>query len=71
MNETTEVYPKQYEAILKATHVIGFPQLSELPIGSFLATLAASKQSGHLLELGTGTDFARHGYCMECRRIRT
>lgn len=55
MNETVEVYPKQYEAILKATHVIGFPQLSELPIGSFLAALAASKQSGYLLELGTGT----------------
>ncbi|WP_122047258.1 O-methyltransferase [Vibrio atlanticus] len=55
MNETMEGYPKQYEAILKATHVIGFPQLSELPIGSFLAALAASKQSGCLLELGTGT----------------
>ncbi|HAS6244560.1 O-methyltransferase [Vibrio vulnificus] len=55
MNETVEVYPKQYEAILKATHAIGFPQLSELPIGAFLAALAASKQSGCLLELGTGT----------------
>ncbi|MGR5503885.1 O-methyltransferase [Vibrio sp. DNB22_10_4] len=55
MNETVEVYPAQYEAILEATHAIGFPQLSELPIGSFLAALTASKQSGHFLELGTGT----------------
>ena len=55
MNETVEVYPKQYAAILKATNEIGFPQLSELQIGSFLAALAASKQSGYLLELGTGT----------------
>ncbi|GMQ46707.1 O-methyltransferase [Vibrio sp. 10N] len=55
MNETVEVYPTQYEAILKATYAIGFPQLSELPIGSFLAVLAASKQSGYFLELGTGT----------------
>lgn len=45
MNETVEVYPKQYEAILKTTHEIGVPPLSELPIGAFLATLAASKQS--------------------------
>ena len=55
MNETVEIYPKQYEAILQATHEIGFPQLSELTIGPFLAALAASKQSGYLLELGTGT----------------
>ena len=55
MNETVEVYPKQYEKILKATQEIGFPQLSELPIGPFLSALAASKQSGSLLELGTGT----------------
>ena len=41
MNETVEVYPKQYESILKATLAMGFPQLSELPIGSFLAALAA------------------------------
>lgn len=32
MNETVDVYPEKYEGILKATHEIGFPQLSENPL---------------------------------------
>ena len=42
-------------AIQRDTQELGFTMMSELRTGAFLATLAASKPAGRLLELGTGT----------------
>ena len=55
MNKLETSYPKKYEEILAATNEIGFPQLSDVETGAFLATLCASKTNGNFLELGTGT----------------
>src|SRR3954463_9788523 len=47
--------PAAFDAILSDTHALGFNMISEPKVGAFLAVLAASKPSGRLLELGTGT----------------
>jgi predicted O-methyltransferase YrrM len=47
--------PAALEAIVADTDALSFGMMSEAKVGSFLATLAASKPAGRLLELGTGT----------------
>ena len=47
--------PAAAEELLQAGRDAGFFMASEPRTGSLLATLAASKQGGRLLELGTGT----------------
>jgi predicted O-methyltransferase YrrM len=50
--------PAQYENIVQATRAIEFNMASDLQTGSLLKTLVASKPSGRILELGTGTGLA-------------
>ena len=50
--------PVQYENIAEATKAIDFNMASDMQTGSLLKTLAASKPSGRILELGTGTGLA-------------
>ncbi len=50
--------PAAFGAILADTDTLGFNMISEPKVGALLATLAASKPGGRLLELGTG---AGHG----------
>jgi predicted O-methyltransferase YrrM len=50
--------PAQYENIAEATKAIEFNMASDMQTGSLLKTLAASKPSGRILELGTGTGLA-------------
>jgi len=50
--------PVQYENIAEATKAIAFNMASDMQTGSLLKTLAASKISGRILELGTGTGLA-------------
>ena len=50
--------PVQYENIAEATKAIAFNMASGMQTGSLLKTLAASKPSGRILELGTGTGMA-------------
>ncbi len=50
--------PVQYENIAEATKAIEFNMASDLQTGSLLKTLVASKPSGRILELGTGTGLA-------------
>ena len=50
--------PEKMPAISHATKKAGFNMPSEPKTGSLLATLAASKPAGNLLELGTGTGLA-------------
>jgi predicted O-methyltransferase YrrM len=50
--------PAQYDNIVQATRAIEFNMASDLQTGSLLKTLAASKPSGRILELGTGTGLA-------------
>jgi predicted O-methyltransferase YrrM len=50
--------PVQYDNIVQATRAIEFNMASDLQTGSLLKTLAASKPSGRILELGTGTGLA-------------
>ena len=50
--------PVQYENIAEATKAIEFNMASDMQTGSLLKTLAASKPSGRILELGTGTGLA-------------
>ena len=50
--------PVQYENIAEATKAIAFNMASDMQTGSLLKTLAASKPSGRILELGTGTGLA-------------
>jgi predicted O-methyltransferase YrrM len=50
--------PVQYENIAEATKAIEFNMASDMQAGSLLKTLAASKLSGRILELGTGTGLA-------------
>jgi predicted O-methyltransferase YrrM len=47
--------PPALEAILRDGEALGFGMASEATVGALLATLAASKPGGRLLELGTGT----------------
>lgn len=47
--------PPALDAILAETSALGFTMVSEPRVGALLAALAASKPSGRLLELGTGT----------------
>jgi predicted O-methyltransferase YrrM len=48
-------YPASYAAIHQATRESGFTMASDVQVGAFLKTLAASKPAGKFLELGTGT----------------
>jgi predicted O-methyltransferase YrrM len=50
--------PVQYDNIVQATKLIEFNMASDLQTGSLLKTLVASKPSGRILELGTGTGLA-------------
>ena len=50
--------PVQYENIAMATKAIEFNMASDMQTGSLLKTLVASKPSGRILELGTGTGLA-------------
>jgi predicted O-methyltransferase YrrM len=50
--------PVPYENIAEATKAIEFNMASDMQTGSLLKTLAASKPSGRILELGTGTGMA-------------
>src|SRR5215467_2812531 len=50
--------PVQYENIAEATRAIEFNMASDLQTGSLLKTLVASRPSGRILELGTGTGLA-------------
>ena len=47
--------PATLDAILADSAALGFTMASEPKVGALLATLAASKPGGRLLELGTGT----------------
>ena len=47
--------PPALEAILRDGEALGFAMASEPTVGALMATLAASKPGGRLLELGTGT----------------
>lgn len=47
--------PAVLVAILADTHTLGFSMACEPEVGSLLATLAASKPGGRVLEIGTGT----------------
>ena len=46
--------PKQYNNLLTKSEEMGFTMPSDVYIGTFLKTLAASKPAGNFLELGTG-----------------
>jgi len=50
--------PVQYDNIVQATKLMEFNMASDLQTGSLLKTLVASKPSGRILELGTGTGLA-------------
>lgn len=50
--------PGQYENIAEATKAIEFNMASDMQTGSLLKTLVASRPSGRILELGTGTGLA-------------
>jgi predicted O-methyltransferase YrrM len=47
--------PPAFHAIVSDTNALDFTMVSEPKVGALLAVLAASKPSGRLLELGTGT----------------
>jgi len=55
MKDTVKIFPVAFEEILKDTNNVGFDQLSDPLLGSFLSTLSATKRNGHFLELGTGS----------------
>ncbi|SDQ72416.1 O-methyltransferase [Flagellimonas zhangzhouensis] len=46
--------PKQYDSLLAKSEEMGFTMPSDIYIGAFLKTMAASKLAGNFLELGTG-----------------
>lgn len=54
-DQTLHRSPAAAEELLQAARDAGFDMASEPRTGSLLATLAASKPKGRLLELGTGT----------------
>jgi predicted O-methyltransferase YrrM len=47
--------PAALDAIVADTAALSFDMISEAKVGALLATLAASKPAGRILELGTGT----------------
>src|SRR5689334_7307510 len=47
--------PAALDAIVADTAALSFDIISEAKVGALLATLAASKPAGRILELGTGT----------------
>lgn len=47
--------PESFQGISDDTKTTGFTMASDIATGSLLRALAASKPSGHFLELGTGT----------------
>jgi predicted O-methyltransferase YrrM len=47
--------PATRAGIVSDTEAVSFGMISETKVGALLATLAASKPAGRLLELGTGT----------------
>jgi predicted O-methyltransferase YrrM len=47
--------PEAVRGIVSDTDAMSFNMISEAKVGALLATLAASKPGGRLLELGTGT----------------
>ena len=55
MNDADVRQTDTVAAILRDTAALGFGMVSEPKVGALLATLAASKPGGRLLELGTGT----------------
>ena len=55
MQDTIKIYPDGFKEILDETNSIGFNQLSDARLGSFLSTLSATKPGGRFLELGTGS----------------
>src|SRR4051812_22148012 len=59
MNDTVaHKIPAEYKKIQEETAAMQFSMASDLYTGSLLKTLAASKSSARLLELGTGTGLA-------------
>lgn len=50
--------PTQYKKIARASKQLNFNMASDLYTGSLLKTLVASKPSGKILELGTGSGLA-------------
>lgn len=59
MNELAYLNPPAVLSALEAdTQALGFGMASEARTGALLRTLAASKRTAHLLELGTGTGIA-------------
>jgi predicted O-methyltransferase YrrM len=55
IDETISRTPRTLAAIQRDTAASGFDMASEPKTGALLATLAATKPAGRLLELGTGT----------------
>jgi len=55
MKDNIEIYPKYFQDIMQETQNIGFDQLSDTQLGSFLSTLVTSKANSKILELGTGS----------------
>lgn len=56
MNDhNTNRTPAVFGALVAETRALGFTMISEPKVGALLATLAASKPGGRLLEIGTGT----------------
>jgi len=55
MKDTVKTFPDTFDKIIEDTKMIGFDQLSEPLLGSFLSTMSASKQNGNFLEFGTGS----------------
>jgi predicted O-methyltransferase YrrM len=58
LNSNTFTTPSVVEDITEATEDIGFTMGSDLLTGSLLRMLVATKPSGAILELGTGTGLA-------------
>ncbi len=58
IEDINQPLPRSYRTIEKATQQAGFTMASDIFTCSLLRTLAASKVSGHFLELGTGTGLA-------------
>jgi predicted O-methyltransferase YrrM len=59
MNDTDNLHPPPTVRIIEQeTAALGFLMASDAKTGSLLRTLAATKPSGKLLELGTGTGLA-------------
>lgn len=54
-NDITQQFPRKYRDIDLATRKAGFTMASDPLTCNLLRTLAASKQGGRFLELGTGT----------------